>query len=126
MAGELTPGHGQSLLAAYKQAREARDPDVAMAMFSEDIEYRFDPFEPPLRGYLEVRAYWNALVASQTEVEFDAETVWVVGRTVLCDWHAGYDVADVDVRSRARGFMTMEVNGKGLVRRVHEWTLTEP
>ena len=126
MAGELTRAQGQSLLAAYKQGREARDPDAAMAMFSEDIEYRFDPFEPPLRGHLEVRAYWNALVASQTEVEFDAETVWVVGRTVLCDWRAGYDLTDVDVRIRARGFMTMEVNGKELVRRVHEWTLTEP
>jgi ketosteroid isomerase-like protein len=80
MAGDLTPAHGQSLLAAYKQAREARDPDAAMAMLSEDIECRFDPFEPPLRGHLEVRAYWNALVASQTEVEFDAENVWVVGR----------------------------------------------
>jgi hypothetical protein len=126
MARESTPGQGQSLLAAYKRAREARDPDAAMAMFSEDIEYRFDPFEPPLRGHLEVRAYWNALVASQTEVEFDAGTVWVVGRTVLCDWHAGYDVTDVDVRIRARGFMTMEVNGKGRVRRVQEWGLTEP
>lgn len=126
MASDLTPGRGQDLTAAYKHAREARDPDAAMEMYSSDIEYRFDPFEPALKGHLEVRAYWNALVATQVEVEYDAETVWVVGPTVLCDWHAGYDEEGNDVRIRARGFMTMEVDGDGLVRRVHEWTLTRP
>jgi hypothetical protein len=55
------------------------------------------------------------LASSQTEVEFDAENVWVVGRTVLCSRHAGYDVPGEDVRVRARGFLTMEVNGKGLL-----------
>ena len=126
MVRELTPDHGQQLVAAYEHARLARDPDAAMELFSRHIEYRFDPFEPALQGHNDVRAYWNALVARQTEVEFDAETVWVVGRTVLCDWQAGYDEAGVDVRIRARGFLTMEVDDDGLVRRVHEWTLTQP
>lgn len=126
MARDLTPGHGQDLLAAYKHAREARDPDAAMELFSDDIEYRFDPFEPSLRGRVEVREYWNALAATQLEVEFDAETVWVVGRTVLCDWHAGYDEPGIDVRIRARGFLTMELDDAGRVHRVHEWTLTRP
>ncbi len=65
-------------------------------------------------------------VARVHPVEFDVESVWVVGRTVLCDWHAGYDEAGVDVRIRARGFLTMEVDDDGLVRRVHEWVLTRP
>jgi hypothetical protein len=126
MVGDLAADHGQQLVAAYKHAREARDPNAAMELFSRHIEYRFDPFEPALKGHNDVRAYWNALAARQTEVEFDAESVWVVGRTVLCDWHAGYDEAGVDVRIRERGFLTMEVDDDGLVRRVHEWVLTRP
>jgi len=126
MPRDLTPGQGQDLLAAYKHAREERDPDAAMAMLSELIELRFDPFEPSLKGHLEVRAYWNALVAAQSEVEFDAEQVWVVGRTVLCDWHAGYDTAGSTVRVRERGFVTMDVDEDGLVNRIRLWALTRP
>jgi hypothetical protein len=126
MTRDLTPGHGQDLLAAYKHAREECDPDAAMAMLSEQIELRLDPFEAPLNGHLEVRAYWNALAAAQSEVEFDAEQVWVVGRTVLCDWHAGYDTTSSTVRVRERGFLMMDVDDDGLVSRIRLWTITRP
>jgi ketosteroid isomerase-like protein len=121
----LTPGDGQDLFARYKWARERRDPDRALELFSEDAEVRPDPFEPPLAGALAIREHWNAVVASQVHVEFDAETVWVAGRTVLCSWHGAYTRRRNGDRIRQRGFMTAEVDGDGLVARLRSWTLEQ-
>ena len=118
---DLTPGDGQDLLDAYKRAWERRDPELAVSLFSEDAEYREDPFEEPLRGANAIRAYWNEAAASQVNVEFDAERVWVVGRTVLASWHAAYTRRTTAERVRLRGFMTLELDAAGKVFRFREW-----
>jgi hypothetical protein len=118
---DLTHGDGQDLLEAFKQAWEGRDPDLAVALFAEDAEYREDPFEEPLRGENAIRAYWNEAAASQVNVEFDAETIWVVHRTVLASWHVAFTRRTTAERVRLRGFMTLEVDDAGKVRRFREW-----
>ena len=123
MASALTHGHGQDLLAAYKEAWERRDPERAVALFSEDAEFRDDPFAEPLRGLNAIRAYWNAAATEQAHVEFDAEHIWVVGRTVLASWHAALTRRATSERVRIRGFMTLEVDDAGLVWRFREWAL---
>jgi nuclear transport factor 2 (NTF2) superfamily protein len=121
MPEALTHGHGQDLLAAYKEAWERRDPERAVALFSEEAEYREDPFAESLRGRNAIRAYWNAVAAEQQHVEFDAEQIWVSGRTVLASWHAAFSRLATAERVRMRGFMTLEVNEAGLVWRFREW-----
>ena len=118
---DLTHGEGQDLLEAYKQAWERRDPDLAVDLFSEDAEYRDDPFEEPMRGSNAIRAYWNEAAATQANVEFDAERIWVVGRTVLASWHAAFTRRATAQRVRIRGFMTLELDQDGKVHRFREW-----
>ena len=118
---DLTHGEGQDLLEAYKQAWERRDPDLAVDLFSEDAEYREDPFEEPMRGSNAIRAYWNEAAATQVNVEFDAERIWVVGRTVLASWHAAFTRRATAQRVRIRGFMTLELDDAGKVYRFREW-----
>ena len=120
----LTPGDGQDLLARFKAAWERRDPDRAVALFAEDAEYRFDPFEPPLVGHNAIREYWNEAAASQANVEFDAERVWAVNRTVLASWHAAFTRRASAERVRYRGFMTLELDDAGLVSRFREWAIS--
>ncbi len=119
----LTPGDGQDLLARFKRAWERRDVDLAVSLFRADAEYRFDPFEPPLAGANAIRAYWNEAAATQLHVEFDAERVWVAGRTVLASWHAAFTRRATAERVRYRGFMTLELDDGGLVSRFKEWSL---
>lgn len=119
----LTPGDGQDLLDRYKRAWERLDVDAAVALFREDAEYRFDPFEAPLAGANAIRAYWNDAAASQTHVEFDAERVWVSGPTVLASWHAAFTRRSTAERVRERGFMTLELADDGLVARFREWSI---
>lgn len=121
MPDHLTPGHGQDVLARFKQAREKRDPERMLRLFADDAEYRSDPFEPPLLGALAIREHWNHIAADQAHVDFDAERVWVAGRTVLVSWHAAHTRRATAARVRVRGFSTMEIDDEGLITRMREW-----
>ena len=118
---DLTPGDGQDLMERYKQAWERRDPDLAMALYRDDAEMRLDPFEEPRLGANAIRALWNDVAASQANVEFDAERVWTVARTVLTSWHAAYTWRATAERYRIRGFSTFELDDAGLIQRQRQW-----
>jgi ketosteroid isomerase-like protein len=121
---DLTHGDGQDLLARYKEAWERRDVDGAVALFTENAEYRTDPFEDAIQGANAIRAYWNDAAATEVNVEFDAERIWVSGRTVLASWHAAFTRRATAERLRVRGFMTLEVATDGRVERLREWAAT--
>jgi ketosteroid isomerase-like protein len=120
---QLTPGDGQDLMERYKRAWEERDPDKAMALYRDDAEMRMDPFEEPLHGANALRAFWNDVAATQANVEFDSERVWVVAQTVLTSWHAAYTVRSNGDRLRIRGFATFELDDAGLIQRQRQWAL---
>jgi hypothetical protein len=119
----LTPGDGQDVLARFKQARERRDPDAMMELFADAADVRPDPFAAELHGALDLRAYWNAAAAEQASVEFDAERIWVSGRTVLVSWHEAYTRRATAERIRVRGFSALELDGDGRVERMRSWPL---
>ena len=121
MLTNLTPGDGQDLFARFKRAWEERDPDAMMELFADDAEYRIDPFIEPLSGPVAIREHWNSVVAAEDHIEFDAERIWVSGRTVLGSWHVALtDRASAD-RVRVRGFSTMEIDDHGRIARMREW-----
>jgi ketosteroid isomerase-like protein len=121
---DLMPGDGQDVLARFKAAREQRDVDAMLSIFAEDVEARPDPFEATLLGHVAVRDYWNRVAAEQRDVEFDAERVWVSGRTVLASWHAAWTrIADGD-RLRERGFTVLEIDDAGTATRWRCWSAT--
>ena len=124
MPDTLTPGDGQDLFARFKQAWQKRDSDAMLELYSEDAEYRLDPFMQPLVGVNAIREYWNGVVAAQDHIEFDAEHVWVSGRTVLGSWHVAFTHRAAAGRQRVRGFTTMELDDDGLIARMREWPVT--
>jgi uncharacterized protein (TIGR02246 family) len=117
----LTHGDAQDLLARLQRAWEGRDPEAILALFNEDAEFRHDPFAQPLIGSNAIRAHWNELVATQVHVEFEAERIWVSGRTVLASWHGAHTRRRSGERVRQRGFMTLELDEEGLVARFRQW-----
>lgn len=121
MPDDLTPGDGQDILARFRLARERRDPDLMLELYATDAEYRPDPFDVPLRGALALREHWNRIAADQAHVDFDAERVWVVGRTVLSSWHGAFTRRASSERVRVRGFSTMEIDNEGRILRMRDW-----
>jgi hypothetical protein len=117
----LTPGDGHDLLARLKDARERRDPDAMVALFTETADVRLDPFATELHGALDIRAQWNRAAEEQAAVESDAERVWVSGHTVLASWHEAYTLRATGERVRVRGFSTFELDGDGLIERMRSW-----
>jgi ketosteroid isomerase-like protein len=121
----LTNGEGQDLLERYKQAWEQRDPDLAMELYRDDAEHRDHPFREAVRGANDIRAMWNDIAVNEANVEFDAERVWVSGRTVLANFHAAYTDRTTGERHRIRGFMTAELDADGRVQRLREWPIAQ-
>jgi ketosteroid isomerase-like protein len=120
----LTPGDGQDLFARFKQAWEGRDPDAMLDLYADGAEYRLDPFLEPLAGLNAIRAHWNAVAVEQDHIEFDAERVWVSGRTVLGSWHVALTRRASAERVRVRGFTTMELDDQGRIVRMREWPVS--
>jgi ketosteroid isomerase-like protein len=111
---------GGELLERYGRAWQAFDGDAWVDLFSEDVEYHEDPFEPPLVGHNAVRAYLLEAAERQEQVAFTVERHWVVDPTVLAAWHAGYIRRADRTRVRLAGFMTLEMRD-GKIARLREW-----
>jgi hypothetical protein len=120
----LTHGDGQDLLERYKEAWERRSPDLALEMYAQGAEVRHDPFEEPAVGLNSIREIWNYVAASEDHVEFDAERIWVVERTVLASWHVAYTRRENSERVRMRGFTVFELDDRGLIQRQKLWAHT--
>jgi ketosteroid isomerase-like protein len=119
----MTVDHASAgdLLERYRRAWETFDGDAWTSLFTEDAEYREDPFEPPLVGSNALRAYLLQAAEMQDQVEMTVERHWAVGETVLAAWHASYVRRSGRARVRLAGFMTLEVTSDGRIRRFREW-----
>lgn len=109
------------LLERYGQAWETFDGDSWTDVFTDDIEYHEDPFDPPMVGHNAVRAYLLEASERQQDVEFTVERHWVVVPTILAVWHASYVRRTDLARVRLAGFMTMEIAADGRIARFREW-----
>ena len=121
----LSPGAAQDILETLKAGWEGRDPDVVLGLFRTDAEYREHPFEQALQGSNEIRARWNAIAATQGNIDFEPERIWVSGNTVLASWHVAFTRRATAERVRQRGFMTLELDDEGLVWRFRQWPLEQ-
>ena len=114
------------LLAAYGRAWETFDGDGWVALFTEDAEYRNDPFETPIVGHNALRAYLLQAADSQRDVEFTVERHWVSGATVLAAWHVGFVRRATGRTVRIAGFMTIETVDDGRIAHFREWAQYAP
>jgi len=111
---------GTDLLERFGRAWQAFDGDAWVDLFTEDVEFREDPFEPPLVGHIAVRAYLLKAAELQQDLIFEVERHWVVDPTILVAWHAGYIQHSDLARVRLAGFMTLETSD-GKIARLRQW-----
>ena len=118
---QATHATAQDLLERYGRAWETFDGDAWTDLFTDDIEYHEDPFEPPMTGRNAVRAYLLEASRAQEQVAFDVERHWAEADTVLAAWHASYVSTADRARVHLKGFMTLELAPDGRIRRLREW-----
>ena len=110
----------QSIIERFGAAWVAFDGDSWVELFSADVEFRQDPFEPPVVGHNAVRAYLLRAAELQEQVDFTAERHWVVYPTILVAWHASYVARQDRATVRLAGFMTLEMRD-GRIARLRQW-----
>lgn len=112
----------------YKNAWESRDPEAAVAIFTEDATYQEDPFDEPMRGAEEILAYWKENTDVQEDVEFSFEIIAANGDTAVNHWHVIFNStarsgSDVNLGGAVEidGIFKFRLNDEGLCTQFREW-----
>ncbi len=79
----------------YRQAWEARDPDAAAGLFTNDATYRSLIFEEPNVGTEGVADYWKSVTESQSDVTVRMGRPIVDGDRVTVEyWNFAGEIMD--------------------------------
>ncbi len=108
-------------LDSYGRAWEARDPEAAAALFSEDVRYYETPFLAPAEGRDGVRDYWANATGGQSDVAFSYELVSVSGDRGIARWWATFRRISSGARIALDGIFLLEFDDEGLCRELREW-----
>jgi ketosteroid isomerase-like protein len=122
-------------LAGYVEAWNTYEPDEIKALFSEDISYRYHPYDEPFRGHDEVVRAWRG-EADRDEAgtrddpgTFEAEYTAVVvdGDTaVATGWSSYRDSPDGPVARTYDNCFVMRFAEDGRCREFTEWYIKRP
>ena len=99
-----------------------RNPDQAAALFSEDASYRETPFDEPVQGAQEIRAYWSSLPQAQEGIRFAYEVLAVTERCGIAHWHGSYTYVDRATRVELDGILLVSLDDGGRCRDFREWS----
>jgi uncharacterized protein (TIGR02246 family) len=108
---------------AYRRAWEERDADAAAAIFTEDSEYRTQPFQEPHRGQDGVRSYWQEVTATQDDVEVRMGRPFVDGDRVVVEFWTTMLNAGAEVT--LAGSLLLRFAPDGRCARLREYWLVE-
>ncbi len=109
-------------MAALGAAWEARDPDAAAALFTEDVRYHENPFDEPMVGVEAVRAYWAEVPERQRDVRFGFEVLAATPKGRLARWQTSYEPIPANgTRRELDGVVMVELDGDGRCTLLREW-----
>ncbi|MGH2709903.1 MAG: nuclear transport factor 2 family protein [Actinomycetota bacterium] len=121
-----TPDELKDWLAAYGRAWETKDPEAAVALFTEDAAYQESPFDEPMVGHDAIRSYWSEVEPNQDDISFEAKILSVGGERAFVHWKASYTNLKTGVPTRLDGMFLLFFDGEGLCRSLQEWWHADP
>src|SRR5690606_11374425 len=108
-------------LAEYGQAWVARDPEAVAGLFTEDALYFETPYAEPFKGRVGVKEYWSKVTADQRDVDFESETIGVLGNTGVARWSARFNLASSGGKVELNGVFLLEFDEAGRCTKLREW-----
>lgn len=111
-----------SWIHAYIRAWNSNDPADITALFTEDAEYRTEPYAAPWRGSTVIVEQWLANKDEPGEAEFSWEPLAVTAHVAIIQGHTTY-------RTPQRTYSNLWVikfEGDGRCREFTEWWMQHP
>ncbi|MFP3914966.1 MAG: nuclear transport factor 2 family protein [Actinomycetota bacterium] len=111
-------------LEGYRRAWEEADDDAVVELFTEDAEYLSYIYDEPHRGRDGVRAYWQGVTSTQSNVAVRMGRPIVDGDRVAAEWWTTMENDGSPVT--LSGCLLGEFDAAGLCRRLREyWNLAD-
>jgi hypothetical protein len=108
-------------LDAYGRAWEARDPEAAQCLFTEDAVYHWTPFDEPKRGRRAIADAWRAATARQADVHFEHEILVVTSGSGIARWRTSFLRLATGRRIRLDGILVASLGPGDLCSHFREW-----
>ena len=83
-------GRFEIWLTGLKSAWEKRDPQAAMRLFGDDIEYWESPFEGPIYDRLTIQKLWHGVPKSHKNIKVQTTILVVQGSLRIAQWKAAF------------------------------------
>lgn len=106
-------------LEGYRKAWEEADTDGAVALFSEDAQYRSNIFQEPHRGHAGIDDYWSGVTSVQSEVSVLMGKPFVDGDRVAAEFWTRMAIEGKPMT--LAGCLLLEFDDAGLCRRLREY-----
>jgi ketosteroid isomerase-like protein len=119
----VTPDQLDGWLRDYGAAWEARDGELAAALFTEDGVYCWGPYETPIEGRAAIRDRWSRATGGQRDVAFRHELLGIDGDRGFARWWSAFTDSDTGERVELDGVFVLDFAGDGLCGQLQEWWL---
>jgi nuclear transport factor 2 (NTF2) superfamily protein len=108
-------------LDGYLRAWDSNDPADIGALFSADADYRFEPWEEPVRGREAIVAAWRDRADAPGDHRFDSEVIALDGDLAVVQGHTEYDDGRV-----YENLWVIRFDDDGAARSFTEWYMAPP
>ena len=105
---------------SYARAWEERDPDAAAGLFAPDAAYRSLIFKEAHTGSAAIRAYWQRVTSTQSDVRVRMGTPLVDGERAAIEWWTVMSDED-EGRVTLPGCLLLEFDGERCARLNEYW-----
>lgn len=99
-------------LAAYKEAWEKHDADLAACLFTRDAHYYENPFSEAIVSREAIRNYWKAATEKQADIHFAVRDSFAVGHTLVAEWTCTYKDTASGERRELAGVLLADFYGE--------------
>jgi len=105
----------------YRTAWTSNDPDDIRALFTEDAEYRYHPWDEPITGHEAIVSSWLESQDAPGDWTFEWHPVAEQGGTAVVEGRTAYASG-----SDYRNLWVIELTEDGRASRFTEWYMKEP
>jgi ketosteroid isomerase-like protein len=113
-------------LDGYSQAWGSYDPEQIGALFSEDVEYHYDPFQEPVRGRDAIVADWLKDRDQAGTYEGRYRPVLVAGDQAVARGYSRYFDTNGAVRDEYDNLFLLRFDADGRCAEYREWYMRKP
>lgn len=109
---KLDAATANKFLAAYKEAWETRNAELAANLFTRDAHYWETPFGEPIVGREGIATYWKKATEKQDKIQFKVVNSLQSRYTLFAEWTCTYTHRPTSERRELAGILLADFYGK--------------